>query len=156
MGFQELQMQLPAGMGLMLAQDDGPAITGVPSDGSEAITTTSGDPNAIGDQSGAGTTGAKPSSGGLSPMMMLLPLVGVFLFMMWSSSSSQKKDRKRREEMLAGISKHSKVQTSGGVIGTVVEVKDTEVVLKVDEANNVKMRFAKSAVQEVFASEDDL
>jgi len=150
MGFQDLQIQLPSGMGLILAQDDGPAITGVPSGSGDEITTTPGDPNAT------GAAGAKPSSSGLTPMMMLLPLVGVFIFMMWSSSSSQKKERKKRAEMLESISKHSKVQTAGGVIGTVVEVKETEVVLKVDEANNVKMRFAKSAVQEVLISEDDL
>jgi preprotein translocase subunit YajC len=41
------------------------------------------------------------------------------------------------------------VQTIGGVIGTIVEVKDAEVVVKIDETTNTKIRFARSAIQQV-------
>jgi preprotein translocase subunit YajC len=53
--------------------------------------------------------------------------------------------------MLSALKRHDRVQTIGGVIGAVVEVKDDEVVLKVDETNNIKMRFARSAVQQIIA-----
>jgi len=41
------------------------------------------------------------------------------------------------------------VQTVGGVIGTVVELKSDEVVLKVDDSGHTRIRFARSAIQQV-------
>jgi preprotein translocase subunit YajC len=41
------------------------------------------------------------------------------------------------------------VQTIGGVLGTVVDVRDNEVLVKVDETNNVKIRFNRTAIKEV-------
>ena len=40
-----------------------------------------------------------------------------------------------------------------GPIGTIVSVKDDEVVLKVDESSNTKMIFIKSAVQRVLTDD---
>lgn len=61
----------------------------------------------------------------------------------------QRKERKRRESLLGAIKKHDRVQTIGGIIGSVVEVKPDVVVLKVDESSNTRMTFAKSAVQQI-------
>ena len=55
--------------------------------------------------------------------------------------------------MLATLAKGAKVTTVGGVLGTVVEVRDEEVVVKVDENSNTRMRFAKSAINAVTAEE---
>lgn len=94
-----------------------------------------------------------PSGPNLFPF--LIPLALVFIFMIWSSSSSQRKERKKRDAMLSQLRRHDKVQTVGGVIGSVVEIKDSEVVLKVDEANNIKMRFARSSIQQVLSESAD-
>jgi len=51
--------------------------------------------------------------------------------------------------MLAALKKGDKVQTAGGILGTVVEVRDSEVVVKVDENANTRLRFARSAIQAV-------
>lgn len=106
---------------------------------------------------GGEATGAQPSGAArptsTSPFggqwIILIPLLLIMVFMIWTSSSAQRKERKKRDAMLAALKRHDRVQTIGGLIGSVVEIKDNEVVLKVDEANNVKMRFAKSAVQQV-------
>jgi preprotein translocase subunit YajC len=37
----------------------------------------------------------------------------------------------------------------GGIIGTVVDLTSTEMVLRVDESSNTRIRFARSAVQQV-------
>jgi len=76
-------------------------------------------------------------------------LLGMFVFMLVLSSMGQRKEKKKRAAMLGAIGKHDRVQTSGGVIGTVVDVRGDEITLKVDESTNTKIRFAKGAVQQV-------
>jgi preprotein translocase subunit YajC len=79
--------------------------------------------------------------------IVLLVIGGMFLF----TILSQRKERKRRDALLGGLKKHDRVQTIGGVIGSVVEVKGDLVILKVDESSNTRMTFAKSAVQQILA-----
>jgi preprotein translocase subunit YajC len=40
-------------------------------------------------------------------------------------------------------------------LGTVVDAREQEVVLKVDETNNVKMRFNRAAIKEVLSVADE-
>jgi len=96
--------------------------------------------------------GGQPPSGPASPtggLTMLLPFVFVLVFMIGFSWWTQGKEKKKRQAMLSSISRSDRVQTLGGIIGTVVELRDDEVVLRVDEATNTKITFAKSAVQGV-------
>jgi preprotein translocase subunit YajC len=117
----------------------------------------------IGDSGGApvggggGGAGAGAGAGQGQPggnfMNLLLPMMLAFLVLMiFSSFRAQKRDKKRREELIGSLKKHDKVQTHAGIIGTVVEVKDDQVVLKVDDATNTRIRFAKSAVSHVLSS----
>jgi preprotein translocase YajC subunit len=46
------------------------------------------------------------------------------------------------------------VLTIGGILGTVTAVKDHEVTVKVDESNNTKMTFLKTAIQKVVTESD--
>ena len=52
--------------------------------------------------------------------------------------------------MIDTLKKGARLQTIGGIIGTVVEVRDDELVLKIDESNNTKIRVIRSAVGKVF------
>jgi preprotein translocase subunit YajC len=72
--------------------------------------------------------------------------------MILMSILSGRGEKKRRRTMLQGLTKRDRVQTTAGIIGTVVEMKGDEIVLKVDEASNTRIRFAKSAVQQVLRS----
>lgn len=107
---------------------------------------------ADGANNGPNTTpggGGATSQGGPSMLNLFLIMGAVMILMMVLSTRGQKKERKRREALLAALKKHDRVQTIGGVIGTIVEVKDAEVVVKIDETTNTKMRFARSAIQQV-------
>jgi len=85
-----------------------------------------------------------------NPMALMLPIFAAMIVFMFLSSRSQKKRQEReRKELLEQLNKNVRVLTVGGVIGTVISVKDDEVVLKVDESTNTKMTFIKSAVQRV-------
>lgn len=86
--------------------------------------------------------------GGLSGMIMLIPLA-IIAVMVISQIGGAKKERKRRDAMLAGLARHDRVVTIGGIIGSVVDVRDDEVVLKVDENTNTKMKFTRSSIQQV-------
>ena len=44
------------------------------------------------------------------------------------------------------LAKNDKVRTIGGIIGTVVDIKDDEITLKVDESNNTKIKVLPSAI----------
>jgi len=86
---------------------------------------------------------------------MMLMLLVVFVVMILMTSMSGRKERKKRSQMLAALSKGDKVQTVGGVIATVAEIRDDHLVLKVDDTSGAKMRFAKSAVQQVLRSRNN-
>ena len=56
--------------------------------------------------------------------------------------------------MLDTMQKNSRVRTIGGIIGTIVDVRDDEVVIKIDEASNTKMRVTRSAIGKVYTDDD--
>lgn len=66
----------------------------------------------------------------------------------------QRRERKKKQEMLGAMKKGDRVQTIGGILGTVVDIREHEVVVKVDESNNTRLRFAKAAVQAVLEKEN--
>jgi|SRR6056297_1030294 len=66
----------------------------------------------------------------------------------------QNKKQKETQKMIAALKKGDRVATIGGIRGTVTSVKDTAVVLKVDNA--VKIEFSKSAVAAVLDKKQDV
>lgn len=93
-----------------------------------------------------------PSSGGLNPIMLVLFVVLMFILL---TTMTGRKEKRRRAELLAGLSKNDKVLTIGGVIGTIIELHDQEVVLRTDESTNSRMRVTRSAVQQVLRGSRD-
>lgn len=87
--------------------------------------------------------------GGAGAMFFPAVMIAVLVFMFMSMRSQKKREANERENMFSKLAKNDRVLTIGGVIGTVLSVKDTEVVLKVDETTNTKMTFVKSAIQRV-------
>jgi preprotein translocase subunit YajC len=83
-------------------------------------------------------------------MVPLILIVAIFYFFVIRSKRTQDK---KRNEMLGQLKKGDRIQTIGGILGTVVEARDTEVVVKVDESSNTKIKFARSAIHRVI--EDD-
>jgi preprotein translocase subunit YajC len=119
-----------------------------PAPGESAPLGTSAAPGAPAGAGTGGGAGQSPFGGSQFFMIMLLLLGGMIVF----SIMGQRRERKRRDAMINAIKKHDRVQTIGGVIGSVVEVKPDYVVLKVDESSNTRITFARSAVQQVLTS----
>jgi preprotein translocase subunit YajC len=102
------------------------------------------DPSAPGGGGGGGRSAFGPEF-----LFIMLGLLAVMIIM---SVSGQRRERKKRQALLGSIQKHDKVQTVGGVIGSIVEIKPDFVVLKVDEASNTRITFARSSIQQVISS----
>ena len=94
---------------------------------------------------------AQPAPSGMESLFRgpLVPLLLVIVVFFWWTSRSRNKERRKFEDMLNSLKRNDRVQTIGGVLGTVVETRGSEVILKVDETNNVKMRFNRSAIKEM-------
>jgi preprotein translocase subunit YajC len=127
---------------LAQAASDGPGLPGAAAPAAPAAGGTAG--------TAAGASGAAaPASGNAFMLMMLVVLGAMVLFTFMNG----RREKKKREELLGNIKKHDRVLTIGGVIGTVVEVKDDAVILKVDETSNTRITFTKSAVSQVMQSD---
>lgn len=87
-----------------------------------------------------------------SPLAAFFPIalmLGVLAFLIMSARSQKRREQTTRDQMYAKLAKNQRVLTVGGIVGTVMSVKDDEVVLKVDESTNTKMTFLKTAVQRI-------
>ena len=87
------------------------------------------------------------------PSLFLAVMFAMLVFMMLSARSQKKREQREREQMFSTLQKNDRVQTVGGVLGTILAIKDNEVVLKVDESTNTKMTFIKTAIQRVLKDE---
>ena len=97
-----------------------------------------------------------PTGGSPNPMSGLFPIalmLGLVVFMLLSARSQKKREQREKESMYSRMAKNDRVLTIGGIIGTVMSVKDNEVVLKVDETTNTKMTFLKTSVQRILADD---
>ena len=95
--------------------------------------------------------GGQSSSGGLMTFAPLLIMVLIFYFLIMRPQSKKQKDTKA---MLAAVKKGDKITTIGGIRGTVDNVKDDIVTVRVD--GNTKIDFLKSAVSAVAESGSDI
>lgn len=71
-------------------------------------------------------------------------IFAIFYFLLFMPMQKQKKQQK---EMIAGLQSGNVVQTSGGIIGTILSLNsdDDTLVLRV-KPDNIKLQVARSAV----------
>ena len=95
----------------------------------------------------AGAAG-QPAGGSWSFLLMLVLMFGImYLFMI----RPQRQQQKRLEEMRNALKKGDKVITAGGIYGTVADVEDNTVLVKVD--GEVKIRVDKSSINKDMTAE---
>ena len=76
-----------------------------------------------------------------SQLLMIAMIFGIFYFLLFRP---QKKAQDEHRKMMADLKKNDEVITSGGIHGTIMNVKDHSVTLKVDD--NVKIEVQKSSI----------
>lgn len=88
-----------------------------------------------------------------SQLPVLIGYIAIVFFIFWLVLfRPRKQEQKHREQMLSALKKHDKVMTIGGIIGTVMEVREDEVILKVDDNTNTRMKFSRGAIQKVLSA----
>jgi len=86
---------------------------------------------------------------GFDQNFVIIMMVGVLVLFYVLAGRGRKKREAKHREMLAGLKKGDKVTSIGGICGTIMEVREDEITVKVDEANNVRMKFARWAIRGV-------
>jgi preprotein translocase subunit YajC len=79
----------------------------------------------------------------------LVPMVIVFLIFYFLVIRPGSRERKQREAQLKSLKKHDRVITNAGIHGVVVGLEDEVVVLRVDDKNNVRLRFTRGAIWQI-------
>ena len=79
-----------------------------------------------------------------NPIMNLLPLALIFIIFYFMLIRPQKQKEKEHRKMLSNMAKNDEVVTSGGIHGTIINVKEKSVTLRIDE--NVKIEIEKNCI----------
>ena len=86
------------------------------------------------------TIGANAGMG--SSIFMLIAMLAVFYFMLIRPENKRKKEA---EQMRSTVKKGDKITTIGGIVGTVVDVKDSRIVIETS-ADQVRIELEKWAL----------
>ena len=91
------------------------------------------------------------SSNSLLGFLPILLIFGIFYFLLFMPMQRQ---RKNQQKMLASLENGQMVQTSGGIVGTIISIDkgDDTLVLRV-KPDNVKLQVARSAVSALVSGE---
>ena len=79
-----------------------------------------------------------------NPIMSFVPLVLIFIIFYFMLIRPQKKKEAEHQKMLGNLAKNDEVVTSSGIHGTIINVKEKSVILRVDE--NVKIEIEKNCI----------
>jgi preprotein translocase subunit YajC len=85
-----------------------------------------------------------PQAQAANPLINLFPLIMIFVIFYFLLIRPQKTKEKEHQKMLNSLNKNDAVVTSGGIHGTIVNVKDKTIILRIDE--NVKIELDKNCI----------
>lgn len=78
----------------------------------------------------------------VSPLLMAVLMIVIFYFMLIRPENKRKKEA---EQMRSTVKKGDKIVTIGGIVGTVVDVKENRIVVETG-ADQVRIEFEKWAI----------
>jgi preprotein translocase subunit YajC len=95
-----------------------------------------------------GTEGG--AAGGIMSFVPFILIIAIFYFLI---IRPQNKKQKETQKMLNSLRKGDKIITAGGIHGTITKVKESSVIVRVDD--NVNMEFSRGSISTVSARVDD-
>ncbi len=90
--------------------------------------------------------------GGGGGLLAFLPMVLIFAIFYFLLVLPMQRQRKQHQKMLQELRSGQQVQTSGGILGTILSLDDTAVVLRV-KPDGVKLQVARSAIAATLSDE---
>jgi len=85
-----------------------------------------------------------PQAPTVNPITNLLPLIFIFIIFYFLLIRPQKSKEKEHQKMLKELDKNDEVVTSSGIHGTIVNIKDKTLILRIDD--NVKIEVEKNSI----------
>ena len=85
---------------------------------------------------------ADATGGMMSSIVMMVAMLGIMYFMLIRPENKRKKEA---EQMRSAVRKGDKITTIGGIVGTVVDVKESRVVIETS-ADQVRIELEKWAI----------
>ena len=82
--------------------------------------------------------------GGMSLLFLMMAIFGVAYILL--IRPMKQKEKRDRDSLLTNLKKNDEVMTAAGIIGVVANIKDEEVVLKLDESSNARLRVLKNTI----------
>ncbi|SET06457.1 preprotein translocase subunit YajC [Anaerobranca gottschalkii] len=83
----------------------------------------------------------------LETLIGFSPLILVFVFFWFFLIRPQKKQQEQRQKMLNELKKGDKIITIGGIYGTITEINDNKITIRI--ADKVEVKAEKYAVDKV-------
>ncbi len=83
----------------------------------------------------------------INPIIALFPYLLIFGIFYFLVIKPQKEQQKKFQKMLEELKKNDTIVTSGGIHGTIVNIKEKTVTIRVDD--NVKLEIDRTAVARV-------
>ncbi len=90
-----------------------------------------------------------------SPLVSFLPLILIFVIMYLLLFRGPRKKQQKHQKMVQSLQKNDRVRTIGGIFGTVIDVRDDVITLKVDESNNTKIKVTSGAISSVLLDDQN-
>ena len=84
----------------------------------------------------------------------LIILVVMFAFMYFIMIRPQRKQEKEKAAMMAALAVGDSVRTTGGFVGTVIDIHDNMVIVEFGNNKNCRIPMVKDAIVEVEKPED--
>ncbi len=99
--------------------------------------------------------GGDAGAGAGNPFGLLAPLAMIAVLFYFMMIRPERRKQATHKALLEGLKKNDRVITIGGMYGVVVEVQREadKVTIKIDEANNTKVRVTFGAIARVIADE---
>jgi len=85
-----------------------------------------------------------PGKPGPSPLAGLFPILLIFAIFYFLLIRPQQKQQKKHRELLTQLKKNDEVVTNGGIYGTIVNLDEETVTLRVDD--NTRIKFQKNTI----------
>lgn len=85
--------------------------------------------------------------------MGFLPILLIFAIFYFLLFMPMQKQRKNTQKMLAGLQNGNVVQTSGGIVGTIISIDGDDMLVLRVKPDNIKIQVVRSSVSGLITGE---
>ena len=96
---------------------------------------------------------AAAGAAGSGSMVMIVYLIVIFAVMYFILFRPQQKERKQKAALLSNLAVGDSVRTTGGFIGTIIDLSDDMVIVEFGNNKNCRIPMQKAAISQVEKAE---